>query len=177
MSNKQEALEAIKTVSRQAALYLQGKAAEMTGTELYAEREHIPDFIAVAATSNMLNRPAGFTCKSSAGRIVRLIQPYDSSIYAGEPETLPAQWGFKWSANPADALPFISLSTSPYMVGDCCTEDGKTYRSRADYNVYAPSEYPTGWDAVDASSGEAADKPADDNIDAGKIVSGLLEED
>lgn len=148
MNDKQKTLANITATSRQAALYLQEKAAEMTGTQLYTEREHIPDFTAVAATSNMLNRPAGFTCKSSAGRVVRLIQPYDSSIYAGEPESLPAQWGFEWSSSPADALPFIKLSTSPYMTGDCCTEDGKTWRSKADNNVYAPSEYPAWWEEV-----------------------------
>lgn len=175
--SKQEILDAVRAASKQAALYLQGKAETMTGTELYAERGHIPDFKHIVEAGNMLDRPIGFVCKSSAGRIVRLVQPYNSSIYPDEPEALPAQWGFKWSANPADALPFISLSTSPYMVGDCCTEDGKTYRSRADYNVYAPSEYPTGWDAVDESSGEAADKPADDDLNDGKIVSGRLEED
>ena len=32
----------------------------------------------------------GFVCKSSAGRVVRLLQPYDSNIYTGEPEELPA---------------------------------------------------------------------------------------
>lgn len=177
MSYKQEALEAIKTASRQAALYLQEKAAEMTGTQLYAEREHIPDFTAAAATSNMLNRPVGFTCKSSAGRVVRLVQPYDSSIYQDEPESLPAQWGFKWSSNPADALPFVSLATSPYMTGDCCTDGGKTWRSTRDYNVAAPSEYPSGWEMVTEDAPSGADEPTGSGTDDGKIVSGLLEED
>lgn len=147
--SKQETLASITATSRQAALYLQSRSAGMTGTELYAEEKYIPEFAAAVKAGNMLDRPTGFVCKSSAWRVVRLIQPYDSSIYAGEPENLPAQWGFEWSSSPADALPFIKLSTSPYMTGDCCTEDGKTWRSKADNNVYAPSEYPAWWEEVD----------------------------
>lgn len=148
--SKAEALAAVRDASRQAALYLQGRADGMTGAELYSEAVYIPEFKAVLAAENMLNRPIGFVCKSSAGRVVRLIQPYDSTIYPGEPETLPAQWGFKWSTNPKDALPFVKLATSPYMTGDCCTEEGKIWRSKHDDNTFAPSEYPAWWEEVNA---------------------------
>lgn len=145
---KTETLAAVRDSARNAALYLQSRTGDMTGTELYAEAEYIPAFAALLASGNMLDRPAGFTCRSSAGRVVRLIQPYDSNIYPGEPETLPAQWGFKWSTDPAKALPFIALSTSPYMTGDCCTDGGKTYRSKTDNNVYSPADYSAGWEEV-----------------------------
>ena len=104
---KTETLAAVRDSARNAALYLQTRAKNMTGTELYAEEEYIPTFASVIASGNMLDRSAGFICRSSAGRVVRLIQPYDSIIYPGEPETLPAQWGFKWSTDPAKALPFV----------------------------------------------------------------------
>mgnify|MGYP004647249191 FL=1 len=145
---KAETLNTIRETSRNAALYLQSKANTMTGTELYAEEEYIPSFIAAVSVKNMLEREVGFVCKSSAGRVVKLLQLYDSIIYPGEPETLPAQWGFKWSADPAKALPFVALATSPYMTGDCCTENGKIYRSTHDNNVYAPSEYAQWWEKV-----------------------------
>lgn len=140
--------EAMKAKGLANAADFQSRSAEMSGTEMYAEGEKIPDFQAAKALKNMLERQAGFVCKSTAGRVVKLIQPYDSDIYQDEPEQLPAQWGFKWSTNPADALPFVSMATSPYMTGDCCTENGKTYRSTADNNVWAPSEYPTYWEEV-----------------------------
>lgn len=133
---------------RRQAMALQEKAPEMTGTELNAEDTFIPDFIAAKARKNMLDRPVGFVCKSSAGRVVRLLQVYDSDIYTQEPEELPAQWGFVWSDDPAKAKPFIALSTSPYMAGNCCTENGITYRSTIDNNVWAPSAYPAGWEVV-----------------------------
>lgn len=132
---------------RRQALELQTRAHDMTGTELNAENA-IPDFRAAVTVKNMLQRPAGFVCRSSAGRVVKLIQPYDSGIYTQEPEELPAQWRFVWSQDPAKALPFVALSTSAYDTGDCCTENGQTFRSRMDGNVWAPSAYPAGWDAV-----------------------------
>lgn len=133
---------------RRQALGLQQRSGSMTGTELYAEDSLIPKFQAAKETMNMLLRDPGFVCKSSAGRVVRLLQPYDSNIYSQEPEELPAQWGFVWSQDPAKALPFVSMSTSPYMKGDCCTENGRTYRSAIENNVWAPSAYPARWEAV-----------------------------
>ena len=74
---KTETLAAVRDSARNAALYLQSRAGDMTGTELYAEEDYIPAFTAVIASGNMLDRPAGFVCRSSAGRVVRLIQPYE----------------------------------------------------------------------------------------------------
>ena len=148
MTNKEFVLETMKRSGKLAAQSVQTRSAEMTGTELNAESMYIPDFIAACKKMNMLNRPIGFVCKSSAGRVVKLLQVYDSTVYTQEPEDLPAQWGFKWSTDPAKALPFIAISTSPFMKDDCCTEDGNTYRSLIDNNVYAPSAYPAGWEAV-----------------------------
>ena len=132
------------------ALALQEKAPTMTGTELNAADGDIPSFVAAVANKNMLERSAGFVCRSSAGRVVRLIQPYDSTIYTQEPEELPAQWGFAWSTDPAKALPFVAMDTSPYSKGDCCTEGGTVYRSTADNNVWSPSAYPAYWEEVTA---------------------------
>ena len=98
----------------------------MTGTELNAEDMYIPDFKSAVAKMNMLERPVGFVCKSTAGRVVKLLQRYDSTIYAEEPETYASLWGFVWSTDPKKAKPFIAMSTSPYNIGDCCTENGKT---------------------------------------------------
>lgn len=148
MTSKERVLQRERDRGRLAALEVQDKSPDMTGTELNAVDDRIPRFSAAAAKMNMLERPVGFVCKSTAGRVVRLIQNYDSTIYPQEPEKLPAQWGFAWSQDPAKALPFLSLSTSPYNTGDCCTENGTVYRSTIDNNVWAPSAYPAGWVAV-----------------------------
>lgn len=133
---------------RRDALALQERSSGLTGTELNAEDDKIPDFREAVKVMNMLNRPVGFVCRSSAGRVVRLLQTYDSSIYTNEPEELPAQFGFVWSQDPAKARPFVALSTSPYNTGDCCSEEGQVFRSAMDGNVWAPSAYPAGWVAV-----------------------------
>lgn len=153
MTDWEFVLDAMRKSGKAVAESLQTDAANMTGTELYAAEDYIPDFAAAVAKKNMLERKAGmtdgFVCRSSAGRVVRLIQNYDSSIYTQEPEDLPAQWGFVWSTDPEKALPFIAISTSPYMTGDCCTENDIVYRSTIDNNVWAPSAYPQGWEVAE----------------------------
>lgn len=139
---------ALYNQGRADAQALQGKAASMGGTELNGETHKIPDFQAAKKVKNMLNRPVGFVCKSTAGRVVKLLQVYDSDTYPGEPEELPAQWAFVWSDDPANALPFVAISTSPYMKGNCCMENNIVYRSKIDNNVHAPSAWPEGWEEV-----------------------------
>ena len=148
MTSKERVLERERQRGRVAAQEIQTKSPEMTGTELYAADDRIPRFAAACVKLNMLERPVGFVCKSTAGRVVRLLQVYDSTIYTQEPEELPAQWGFVWSDDPAHALPFIALSTSPYMKGNCCSEGDEVFRSLMDNNVHAPSAYPQGWEQV-----------------------------
>lgn len=148
MTNKEFVLETMKRSGKLAAQAVQTRSSEMTGTELNAEVNYIPDFTAACKKMNMLNRPVGFVCKSSAGRVVKLLQNYDSNIYTQEPEELPAQWGFVWSDDPAHARPFVAISTSPYMKGNCCTENDEIFRSKVDNNVHAPSAYPQGWEKV-----------------------------
>ena len=149
MTNKELVLETMKRSGKLVAQSVQTRSTELTGTELNAESNYIPDFTAACKKMNMLNRPVGFVCKSSSGRVVKLLQVYDSNIFTQEPEDLPAQWGFVWSDDPAHALPFVAISTSPYMKGNCCTEGGQAFRSLIDNNVHAPSAYPQGWEAAE----------------------------
>lgn len=145
MTSREYVLDMMQRVALAAAQSLQSRATELTGTEVYAKQSAVPDF---DPEKQYLNYKAGFVCRSPSGRMVRLLQPYDSTVYTQTPEELPAQWGFYWSQNPEDALPFVSMSTSPYMTGDCCTENGVVYRSTIDNNVWPPSEYPQGWEEV-----------------------------
>jgi len=148
LTNKQFVLKTMKAYGKNMAQNVQQQSESMTGTQLYEKKEFIPDFQTAKTLKNMLNRSIGFVCKSTAGRVVKLIQLYDSDIYSQEPEELSAQWGFKWSTNPEDALPFIALATSPYDVDECCIENDIVYRSKIPNNVYSPSSYPQGWEVV-----------------------------
>lgn len=136
---------------RRQALDLQERAPGLTGTELNAEDDKIPAFRAACAIMNMLHRPAGqtdgFVCRSTAGRVVRLIQNYDSDVFTGEPEELPAQWRMVWSTDPAKARPFIDSSTSYYNKGDCCLNAaGEPRRSKIDVNTFDPDVSPEFWE-------------------------------
>ena len=150
MTDMEYVLETMKRFGKATAQSLQDRSPEMDGTQLYAEEEYIPSFTAAVAKQNMLTRKAGetdgFICKSSAGRVVRLIQNYDSETYTKEPEELPAQWRFVWSKDPQKALPFISLATSPYATGDCCTYEGHVWRSGQDVNTWAPGTVGVKWE-------------------------------
>lgn len=152
MTDQAFVLDTMKRFGKVAAQNLQDRSPEMDGTQLYAEEEYIPSFAAAVAKQNMLTRKAGatdgFVCKSSAGRVVRLIQNYDSTIYTQEPEELPAQWGFVWSTDPAKALPFVAISTSPYNTGDCCTHEGHVWRSGQNGNVWAPGTVGVSWEDI-----------------------------
>lgn len=152
MTDRELILDTMRRMGKTVAEAVQAKADTLTGTELNAEEDYIPGFKAACAKMNMLDRPAGFVCKSSAGRVVRLLQPYNSTVYTQEPEELPTQFGFVWSTDPAKAKPFVAMATSPYNTGDCCSEDGVVYRSKMEGNVFAPSAYPDGWEEVDYAS-------------------------
>lgn len=145
--------ENMKTImfeeGRRQALALQERVPTLNGTELNAEHNLLPEFDHAKKVMNMIDRPIGFACKSPAGRVVKLVQSYNSEIFSEDPEQLPAQWGFVWSKDPANALPFIALSTSPYMIDECCTENEVVYASTMDNNTWAPSEYPQGWRVVE----------------------------
>lgn len=138
---------------RRQALALQEASAGMTGTELNAADDRIPRFAEAVKHKNMLERPAGqtdgFVCRSSAGRVVRLIQAYDSDVFTQEPEELPAQWRMVWSTDPAKAKPFLSSSTSYYNKGDCClNKAGQPVRSTIDVNTWDPDASPQLWEAA-----------------------------
>lgn len=143
-------LDTLRRAGLAVAQSVQEQAADMTGTALNAQADYIPDFQAAKAKANMLTRKAGqtdgFVCRSTAGRVVRLIQTYDSNTYPQEPEELPAQWRFVWSTDPKKALPFIEMATSPYATGDCCTYEGHVWRSGQDTNTWAPGTVGVQWE-------------------------------
>ena len=146
MTDRELVLETMRRSGKLIAADLQSRAPAMTGTEIITEEDYLPGFDAAVKKKNMLERSAGFVCRSAAGRAVKLIQPYDSTIYTQQPEDLPAQWGFYWSTDPKKAKPFIALSTSPFNTGDCCTHEDHVWRSGQDGNVWAPGTVNVKWE-------------------------------
>lgn len=145
MDSKDFVLSTMRKLGREAALNLQDDIPYLTGTEIVAQSDFLPDF---NPERQYLNFKPGYVCKSAAGNAVKLLQPYDSAIYTQQPEELTAQWGFYWSTDPTQAKPFIKSATSPYNKNECCVFDGVVYQSTMDNNVYSPAEYPAGWREV-----------------------------
>lgn len=151
MTSKDRVLQRERERGRLAAQAVQQASPTMTGTELNAADDRIPRFSEAVKHKNMLDRKAGqedgFVCLSSAGRVVRLIQAYDSDVFTGEPEDLPAQFRFVWSQDPAKAKPFLASSTSYYNKGDCCLNAaGEPRRSNIDVNTFDPDVSPQFWE-------------------------------
>lgn len=153
MTSRERVLKREYERGRVAALEVQIKSPDMTGTELNAVDDRIPRFTEAVKRKNMMERKAGqedgFVCRSSAGRVVRLIQNYDSDVFTSEPEELPAQYRFVWSTDPAKAKPFLSSSTSYYNTGECClNKAGQPRRSKIDVNTFDPDINPEFWEDV-----------------------------
>ena len=153
-SDKELVLQAMREYGQRKAAELQAASAGMTGTELYSQEQYIPDFQAAKAAMNMSQRKVGendgFLCRSTAGHVVRLIGSYDSNVWPGEPEELPAQWKFVWSKGPKTARPLVAISTSRYNTDECCiypAEDGvdHVYRSGQDGKVWPPRTVNIQW--------------------------------
>lgn len=142
MTNEEFVLSIMAKLGKIAAQSLQDRISTMSSTEIVNESDLLPEF---NPEKQYLNFQAGYVCRSPIGNAVKLLQPYDSTIYTQPPEELPAQWGFYWSSDPTKAKSFLKLATSPYNVNDCCEFEGYVYRSTIPNNVWSPDENPSGW--------------------------------
>lgn len=133
---------------RRRALDLQTRAPEMTGTEIIAEEGSVPAFDPQKDYTGWL---PGWPV-ADEGQVWTLLQPHNAAHYTGRPSTLRALWGLAHTTDPAKAKPFVAPNGTSglYMAGECCTENGSTYRSIQDNNQYSPSEYPAWWETVTA---------------------------
>ena len=142
MTDKEFVLTTMREYGMRRAQDLQETSEGMTGTELYEKEDYIPDFSAAVAKKNMLEQdgrvPVPVFCRAYCA-------PYPKLQQRQEPEELPAQWGFYWSDDPKKALPFVAMSTSPYMTGNCCTHNGHVWQSGQDNNVWEPGTVNVKW--------------------------------
>lgn len=148
MTSKERVLQRERDRGRMAALALQDKAPAMTGTEIIAQEDHVP---AWDAKKDYTGWAAGYPV-ADEGQVWVLLQPHNAAHYTGRPSTLRALWGLAHTTDPANAKPWVApFGTSGlYMAGECCTENGGTYRSTQDNNAYSPSAYPANWEQVNA---------------------------
>ena len=147
MESKEYVLSKMREVGLNSATLFQEKAPEMDRTQIIDKEDSIPDFN--PELHQYLNWNKG-ECVRDNNQVWQLLQPYDSNTYKEHPENLRAQWSLCHTKDPAKAKPYVqSLGTSGmYMKDECCTENGKVYKSKIDNNVWTPSGYPAGWEEV-----------------------------
>ena len=148
MMTNQDALDIMYQEGRRQALDLQGRAPGMTGTEIIVEEGKAPAFNPAKDYSAW--KPG---CPvADEGQVWLLLQPHNAANYDGRPSTLRALWGLAHTTDPGKAKPWVAPygTSGLYMTGECCTENGGTYRSKQDNNAYSPSAYPAAWEQVEA---------------------------
>lgn len=144
MTNKELVLDTMKKYGKLTAETLQSQSETLTATKIVAQEDYIPTFENAVINENMINRPAGFLCKDG-DYTVKLLTPYDSSIYTQSPLNYPSMWAFQWSNDLDKAKDFVSISTSPYMADNVCLYENRVYKSLIDNNTWSPIDYPVGW--------------------------------
>lgn len=137
MESKEYVLKKMRATGLQAAEAFQAEAPELDETAIIDREDDMPDFD--PDKHQYLNWKVG-TCVRDDGQVWQLIQPYDSNTYKDHPNDMRAQWSLCHTKDPAKAKPYVApLGTSGvYMKDECCTEDGKVYRSKVDNNVWEP---------------------------------------
>ena len=147
MESKEYVLDKMREVGLNSATLFQEKAPELDGTAIIDREADIPDFN--PDLHQYLNWQKGQVVKDN-GQVWQLLQPYDSKTYKDHPENLRAQWSLCHTKDPAKAKPYVAPmgQSGMYMKDECCTENGKVYRSKVDNNVWTPSGYPAGWEEV-----------------------------
>lgn len=147
MNGKDIVLTAWANQGKADALDLRGRAKDMDGTAIIAERQAVPNW---DGTKDYSAWPVGAPVVDE-GRTYGLIQPHNAAHYPdARPAALPALWSIQHTTDPEKAEPYLAPNgtSGMYMAGECCTDDGVTYRSTTDNNVWRPSEYPEGWEEV-----------------------------
>ena len=145
MEAKEYVLEKMQDIGLQVAEAFQAKTPELDGTAIIDREEDIPDFD--PDKHQYLNWEVG-NCVRDDGQVWQLLQPYDSTVYKDHPNNMRAQWSLCHTKDPAKGKPYVPAqgTSGMYMLDECCTEDGKVYRSTIDNNVWEPSAYPAGWE-------------------------------
>lgn len=125
---------------RRNALALQEQAAGMTGTEIIAQEENIPEWSSIKDYSKW---PVGAPV-SDEGQDWLLLIPHNAAHYAGRPSGLRALWGLAHTTDPKKAKPWVSSygTSGLYMLHECCTypaPDGSVHVFR---NLHDKNEFP-----------------------------------
>lgn len=141
-------METLRRQGKASALALREKAPEMTGTQLIAEEDFIPDF---DPTKDYSKWPVGSPVRDE-GQVWVLIQPHNAAHYEARPSGNRAMWGLAHTTDPNKAKPYVAPygTSGLYANGECMRwKDGFVYRCIAPQPTeYTPESYPEYWEKV-----------------------------
>lgn len=129
------------------ALDLAGRAAEMDGTSIIAEENHIPAFNPNTDYSKV---PVGAPV-ADEGQVWLLLQQHNAAHQTGRPSTLRALWGLAHTKDPAKAKAWVDAygTSGMYMTDECYKDaEGNVYRALQDNLVYDAVALPSAWELV-----------------------------
>lgn len=145
--NKDVVLAMFRENGKRDALDLRSRAKDMDGTAIIAEDQKIP---AWDGTKDYSAFPVGAPVAFN-GNVFGLLQPHNAAHYPdANPENSPALWSVKHTKDPAKAKPWLAPhgTSGMFMLYECCTDAGKTWRSARDNNPYSPTDYAEWWEEV-----------------------------
>ena len=142
-------IDVFRSLGKSDALKLREEASRMSGTQIIEQEHSAPAFDPKKDYSAW---PVGAPV-TDEGQVWLLIQPYIAAHYEGRPSTLRALWGIAHTKDPKRAKPWAEPfgTIGMYMQGECYkAADGKVYRAKQDNLVWTVTDYPDGWEEVDA---------------------------
>ena len=122
---------------RRQALALREEAPGLTGTQIIARERDVPDF---DPGKDYTSWPRG-SGVADDGQVWRLEIPHNAVHHPGlRPGTNRACWGLAHTTDPGKAKPWVAPygTSGLYMEGECCTWEGRTWKSFTDHNAYPP---------------------------------------
>lgn len=145
MTSKERVLQRERDRGRAAALDLASRAADMDGTAIIAEQTSVPQWREDAVyTVDHVGYPV-----QDNDQVYTILQPHTPAHNPGfRPADLPAIYSIKHTTDPKRAKPYMAPNgtSGMWMTGECCVAAGGVYRSTIDNNVWAPADYPAGWE-------------------------------
>lgn len=142
MTSKERTLERQKAQGRADALDLAARAAQMDGTAIIAEEDHIPAWSEQAVyTADHVGCPV-----QDGGQVYTLLMSHTPAHNPGSrPADLRAIYDLKHTGDPKRAKPWMASCgvSGLYMTDECCTYPNAegiqhVYRNRYDGNEYPP---------------------------------------
>lgn len=122
---------------RRAALDLQDRSPDMTGTQIIAEEVNVPTW---DAQKDYTGWKPGWPVSDEA-QVWLLIIPHNAAHYPGvHPSGNRACWGLAHTTDPALAKPWVAPygTSGLYREVECCTYKDKVWRNHFEGNPYPP---------------------------------------